>query len=475
MSLVPVNVKWGREKYEVEVNPSEPTIVFKSKLYSLTNVVPERQKLIAKGITFGDESWEGITITPGMTFMLMGSVGEIPRVPVESIEVISTPEEKAREAKRIILPLGCNNLGNTCYLNSVLQVFHRLPELRRGIATPHVARDQMMFQVFKTFKEIDGLTRLTCAAPYMLLNNLMTEYPQFASVDANGPQQQDANEVFMALLEKMLRVTDGNPEPGKKPRCYFKGVFSTEMKCLESETEPSITSNEDFYQLSCFLSQEVKYIQTGIKNGLKTEISKNSPTLGRDVKWLKTELITRLPMYLPIQIVRFFYKEAIQTTAKILKDVKFPLVLDVFDFCSPELQNKLRPMRAAIKEQDDALIEIESKKKMMDKDEAAKLKDDGVLLPTEFPDDVGSNNSGFYDLKAVVTHKGRSVKSGHYVAWVRIRDQWVLCDDENISFCTAEDVLKTSGGGDWHTAYILLYESRQIKKYAKPETAAQSS
>ena len=33
--------------------------------------------------------------------------------------------------------------------------------------------------------------------------------------------------------------------------------------------------------------------------------------------------------------------------------------------------------------------------------------------------DVGSNNSGYYELQAVLTHKGRSSSSGHYVAWVR--------------------------------------------------------
>lgn len=33
--------------------------------------------------------------------------------------------------------------------------------------------------------------------------------------------------------------------------------------------------------------------------------------------------------------------------------------------------------------------------------------------------DVGSNNSGYYELRAVLTHKGRSSSSGHYVAWVK--------------------------------------------------------
>ena len=41
-----------------------------------------------------------------------------------------------------------------------------------------------------------------------------------------------------------------------------------------------------------------------------------------------------------------------------------------------------------------------------------------VMHPFSFPDDQGSNNSGFYELQAVLTHKGRTSSSGHYVAWV---------------------------------------------------------
>ncbi len=42
-----------------------------------------------------------------------------------------------------------------------------------------------------------------------------------------------------------------------------------------------------------------------------------------------------------------------------------------------------------------------------------------------FSDDMGSNNSGYYELQAVLTHKGRSSNSGHYVAWVKHKgDTW---------------------------------------------------
>ena len=39
------------------------------------------------------------------------------------------------------------------------------------------------------------------------------------------------------------------------------------------------------------------------------------------------------------------------------QDVKFPLQLDVFDLCSPELQQKLIPMRDRFKEEDEKQIE----------------------------------------------------------------------------------------------------------------------
>lgn len=62
--------------------------------------------------------------------------------------------------------------------------------------------------------------------------------------------------------------------------------------------------------------------------------------------------------------------------------------------------------------------------------------------------DLGSNNSGYYTLQAVLTHKGRSSSSGHYVAWVRHKENdWIKCDDSDVTPVTSEEILKLSGGG----------------------------
>ena len=46
-----------------------------------------------------------------------------------------------------------------------------------------------------------------------------------------------------------------------------------------------------------------------------------------------------------------------------VQDVKFPLKLDMFEFCSPELQQKLTPVRQKFKEVEDKLIAEADRKK----------------------------------------------------------------------------------------------------------------
>ena len=57
-------------------------------------------------------------------------------------------------------------------------------------------------------------------------------------------------------------------------------------------------------------------------------------------------------------------------------------------------------------------------------------------------------------------------------------DDWLKCDDDNVTAVTSEEVLKLSGGGDWHIAYVLLYGPRRLEKRdrtLKPKLAAEST
>lgn len=56
---------------------------------------------------------------------------------------------------------------------------------------------------------------------------------------------------------------------------YFGGSFQVEMKCTESEDEIATSSKENFLQLSCFISQDVKYMLSGIRSVCSLNIVDN--------------------------------------------------------------------------------------------------------------------------------------------------------------------------------------------------------
>jgi len=74
----------------------------------------------------------------------------------------------------------------------------------------------------------------------------------------------------------------------------------------------------------------------------------------------------------------------------------------------------------------------------------------------------GDELTGNYELTAVLTHKGRSADSGHYVAWVKNdKGKWVEFDDETPKPRKEEDIMTLKGGGDWHMAYMCLYKGKK--------------
>ncbi|CAD6238673.1 GSCOCG00008513001-RA-CDS [Cotesia congregata] len=474
-----VKVKWGKELFpNIEVNTDEEPILFKAQLFALTGVQPERQKVMVKGMTLKDENWGNIKLRDGVMVLMMGSKEE--DVPIEPLEKPLFVEDmnEAEIASALDLPAGLTNLGNTCYLNATVQCLKTVPELREalkkfpgGIASSgseEIASLVPAQSITASLRDCyEGMDNGIAFRPAVLLQVLHLAFPRFAEKsELGGYQQQDASECWTELIRMLqqklpARVTASAGEASYKPRSlieqYFGGTFDTELKCVESEDEPPTKSKEEFLQLSCFISTDVKYMHSGLKNKMQEQLTKMSPTLERDAVYTKTSKISRLPAYLTIQFVRFFYKEKEAINAKILKDVKFPMEFDAFELCSPELQKKLIPMRDKFKELEDKKVEeaqkLTDKKPKVDEPEKAVK-----TLPFCFEDDLGSNNSGYYTLQAVLTHRGRSSSSGHYVGWVRQKgDTWLKCDDDTVSVVTSEEILKLSGGGDWHCAYVLLY------------------
>ena len=95
MPVYKVNIKWGKEKFtDIECNTDEAPILFKSTLYSLTGVVPDRMKVMVKGAVVQDDSWTNIkNLKNKITMMMMGSATELPQEPVEKTQFIEDMSE----------------------------------------------------------------------------------------------------------------------------------------------------------------------------------------------------------------------------------------------------------------------------------------------------------------------------------------------------------------------------------------------
>lgn len=447
-----VKVKWGKELFsDVELNTDEEPVVFKAQLFALTGVQPNRQKVMIKGAAIKDDSWENVAnkMKNGATLLLMGSKEEdIPKevTPAERTQFLEDMDESQIQSA-LKLPAGLTNLGNTCYLNATVQCFKTVPELKKalmsfqgGLGADERALTSAMRDLYRKMDEGQTLP------PLVLVQLLHNVFPRFAERgEQGGFQQQDANECWvelMGVLKRHLKMEEGD----KSVIDTFFGLeFETETKCVESEEEPVSKSKEHFLQYNCYIDKDVKYLASGLKNRLQESMSKRSEILDRDAEYVKTLKVSRLPGYLTVQMVRFQFKQKDAINAKILKDIKFPMMLDTFDLCSPELQEKLVEMRSKFKDYEDSIVENSKSgkgkeaalKKAHEDDEAKEME------PYWFPDDLGSNNSGYYELQAVLTHKGRSSNSGHYVAWVKYKgDTWIECNDDDVNPIHVEDVLK---------------------------------
>ncbi|XP_008462369.1 ubiquitin carboxyl-terminal hydrolase 6 [Cucumis melo] len=483
--MIKVSVKWQKELFrDVEIDTSLPPYVFKGQLFELTGVPPERQKIMVKGgILKDDADWSTVGVKEGQKLMMMGTADEIVKAPEKGpVFIEDLPEDE--QVLAVGHSAGLFNLGNTCYMNSTLQCLHSVPELKSALIkysnagrtdvdpTSHM----LTIATRDLFSELDRSVK--AVAPMQFWMVLRKKYPQFGQLQNSTFMQQDAEECWTQLLYTLSQSlkSAGSIEIPDAVKDLFGIDLVSRIHCQESGEES--LEAESVYSLKCHISQEVNHLSEGLKHGLKSEIDKVSPSLGRSAIFIRESRINSLPRYLTIQFVRFFWKRESNQKAKILRKVDYPLELDVLDLCSDDLRKQLEGPRLLLRNEEGKKLGLKPKEKASDSaDKDVKMSDaEGTSTGSEAQSSVAPQEdspssdketqmTGIYDLVAVLTHKGRSADSGHYVAWVKQESgKWIEYDDDNPIAQREEDILKLSGGGDWHMAYICMYKARVVPK-----------
>ncbi|GHJ86733.1 hypothetical protein NliqN6_3135 [Naganishia liquefaciens] len=67
-----------------------------------------------------------------------------------------------------------------------------------------------------------------------------------------------------------------------------------------------------------------------------------------------------------------------------------------------------------------------------------------------------------YELIAVLVHIGGGTNQGHYVAAVKSKGQWMLCDDENVEPIQEADLVRYFGEYQAGAGYVLFYQAADI-------------
>ncbi|XP_007891727.1 ubiquitin carboxyl-terminal hydrolase 22 isoform X2 [Callorhinchus milii] len=398
---------------------------------------------------------------------------------------------------------GLINLGNTCFMNCIVQALTHTPLLRDFfLSDRHKCEMQspnccLVCEMSRLFQEVRGIGQLEpreCSniqtaqipmsfepgqnfysgyrsphIPYRLLHLVWTHARHLA-----GYEQQDAHEFLIAALDVLHRHCKGD-DNGKKAsnpnhcNCIIDQIFTGG---LQSDVTCQVchgvsTTIDPFWDISLDLpgsSTPFWPLSPGsdgnVVNG-ESHMSSGTTTLtdclrrftrpehlgsGAKIKCSGCHSYQESTKQLTMKklpIVACFHLKRFEHSAKLRRKittyVSFPLELDMTPFMASSLCRAQNEQTISVAVQ---MALSRSKESRMNGQ---------YLQPVD-----SLNNENKYSLFAVVNHQG-TLESGHYTSFIRQhKDQWFKCDDAIITKASIKDVLDSEG-------YLLFYHKQFLE------------
>ncbi|KAG0330165.1 hypothetical protein BG000_011800 [Podila horticola] len=315
---------------------------------------------------------------------------------------------------------GLDNLGNTCFLNSILQCLTYTPPLANFLLSNHHSNSCktnnfcMMCLLERHVSQCFDHSMNESVSPKVIVGRLKNIGKQFTV-----GRQEDSHEFARCLIDSLQKSSllgfdsklDNRIKETTIIHQIFGGYFQSQVKCMECEQESN--TFEPFLDISLDI-KGTESIQRALRDYTRPEILTKSNQYQCDQCKVLVDARKQMTIYEAPKVLTVHLKRFTSSGQKINQHIKF-----------------------------DTKLELAS-----------------VMSPSKRPSELN------YSLYAVLVHAGNTCHSGHYFCYIKSSNGiWYSMNDTNVAVISLQTVLSQN-------AYMLFYT--QDKPVPLKSTSASS-